>query len=118
MIKNHVHAFAWHQPLVPLPRNLFTHNISPRAGAHDSSVPAFNPYLANWSGTAHALLIFVICMVVVMLPKLLSLIDLARDRQRCQSFGGLGHATFGVVGETVFSTLTPQCSCSGTRASS
>src|SRR3984957_3608117 len=69
------------------------------------SVEAFTPYLANWSGTAHALLIFVICMVVIMLPKLLSLIDLARDRQRCQSFGGLGRATFGVLGETIFSTL-------------
>jgi membrane glycosyltransferase len=69
------------------------------------SVEAFTPYLANWSGTAHALLIFVICMVVIMLPKLLSLIDLARDRQRCQSFGGLGRAFLGVVGETIFSTL-------------
>jgi len=74
-------------------------------GLSNLSVQAFNPYLANWSGTAHALLIFVICMVVIMLPKLLSLIDLARDRQRCQSFGGLERATLGVVGETIFSTL-------------
>ena len=74
-------------------------------GLSNLSVEAFNPYLANWSGTAHALLIFVICMVVIMLPKLLSLIDLARDRQRCQSFGGIGRATLGVVGETIFSTL-------------
>ncbi|MGC9942315.1 MAG: glucans biosynthesis glucosyltransferase MdoH [Verrucomicrobiota bacterium] len=74
-------------------------------GLSDLSVQAFTPYLSNWSGTAHALLIFVICMVVIMLPKLLSLIDLARDRQRREQFGGLGRATVGVLGETVFSTL-------------
>jgi membrane glycosyltransferase len=74
-------------------------------GLSNLSVEAFNPYLANWSGTAHALLIFVICMVVIMLPKFLSLIDLARDQQRCQNFGGLGRATLGVIGETAFSTL-------------
>jgi membrane glycosyltransferase len=74
-------------------------------GLSDLSVRAFTPYLANWSGTAHALLIFVICMVVIMLPKVLSLIDLARDRQRREMFGGLGRATIGVLGETVFSTL-------------
>jgi membrane glycosyltransferase len=71
----------------------------------DLPVEAFTPFLANWSGTAHALLIFVICMVVIMLPKLLSLIDLARDGRRREMFGGLGRATVGVVGETIFSTL-------------
>ena len=65
---------------------------------------AFTPYL-NLSGTAHALLIFVICMVVIMLPKLLALIDLAYDWPRRRAFGGLARATAGVVGETVFSTL-------------
>ena len=74
-------------------------------GLTDLSVQAFTPYLANWSGTAHAFLIFVICMVVIMLPKLLSLIDLARDRQRRALFGGTGRAAIGVLGETVFSTL-------------
>jgi membrane glycosyltransferase len=71
----------------------------------DISVPSFNPYLKNWSGTEHAFLIFVICMVVIMLPKLLSLIDLARDWPRRKEFGGLLNACFGVVGETIFSTL-------------
>src|SRR5665213_840255 len=63
--------------------------------------------LGNWSGsgTAEAFLIFLICMVVIMLPKFLSLIDLARDWPRRAAFGGLAHATAGVVGETVFSTL-------------
>ncbi len=69
------------------------------------TVPAFNPYLSGMSGTAHALLIFIICMVVIMLPKFLALIDLANDWERRRAFGGLARAASGVVGETVFSTL-------------
>jgi membrane glycosyltransferase len=68
-------------------------------------VEAFNPYLAGWSGTAHAFLIFIICMIVIMLPKLLSLVDLARDWPRRKEFGGLLNATGGVMAETLFSTL-------------
>jgi membrane glycosyltransferase len=74
-------------------------------GLSDITVESFNPYLKNWSGTEHALLIFVICMIVILLPKVLSLIDLARDWPRRQEFGGLFKATAGVVGETIFSTL-------------
>ncbi|HEY4416883.1 MAG TPA: glucans biosynthesis glucosyltransferase MdoH [Verrucomicrobiae bacterium] len=74
-------------------------------GLSDLPVQAFNPYLADWTGTEHALLIFVICMIVLMLPKLLSLIDLALDWPRRQAFGGLRRATIGVIGETIFSTL-------------
>jgi membrane glycosyltransferase len=59
----------------------------------------------NWSGTAEAFLIFLICMVVIMLPKFLALIDLARDWPRRKQFGGLLNACGGVVGETLFSTL-------------
>ncbi len=44
-------------------------------------------------------------MVVIMLPKLLALIDLAYDWPRRRTFGGLARATVSVVGETVFSTL-------------
>jgi membrane glycosyltransferase len=62
-------------------------------------------YLTNLSGTAHALLIFVICMVVIMLPKALALIDLAFDGERRRAFGGLTRTTTGVILETVFSTL-------------
>ena len=63
--------------------------------------------LGNWSGsgTAEAFLIFLICMVVIMLPKALALIDLANDWPRRHAFGGLARATAGVVGETIFSTL-------------
>ena len=74
-------------------------------GLSDITVQSFNPYLQNWSGTAHAFLIFIICMVVIMLPKFLSLIDLARDWPRRAQFGGLLNATGGVLGETLFSTL-------------
>lgn len=74
-------------------------------GLSDIQVRAFNPYLAGLSPTEHAFLIFIICMVVIMLPKLLSLIDLAFDWPRRKEFGGLLNATGGVIGETIFSTL-------------
>ncbi|MGH7980717.1 MAG: glucans biosynthesis glucosyltransferase MdoH, partial [Limisphaerales bacterium] len=61
--------------------------------------------LINLSGTAHALLIFVIVMVVLMLPKFLALADLACDPPRRRAFGGLSRAAASVVAETLFSTL-------------
>jgi membrane glycosyltransferase len=70
-----------------------------------SDLPLVRAHFIHLSGRAHALLIFVICMVVIMLPKLLALIDLARNPERRNAFGGLGRATAGVVGETIFSTL-------------
>ena len=70
----------------------------------DITVNSFTRYL-QISGTAHAFLIFVICMTVLMLPKFLSLVDLALDSKRRRAFGGLSRATAGVVAETVFSTL-------------
>jgi membrane glycosyltransferase len=71
-------------------------------GLTDISVQS---WVAHWSGTAEAFLIFIICMAVLMLPKFLSLIDLALDWPRRKQFGGLLNAFGGVVGETVFSTL-------------
>ena len=62
-------------------------------------------YLTNLSGTAHALLVFIICMVILFLPKALALIDLAFDWNRRRAFGGLARTTVGVAIETVFSTL-------------
>jgi membrane glycosyltransferase len=67
-------------------------------------LPAFTPYL-HLNGTAHALLVFIICMVVILLPKLLALIDLAYDWPRRRAFGGLARTTAGVFCETIFSTL-------------
>ncbi len=61
--------------------------------------------LGDWSGTAEAFLVFLICMFVIMLPKFLSLIDLANDWPRRKLFGGLLNATGGVICETIFSTL-------------
>jgi membrane glycosyltransferase len=74
-------------------------------GLSDITVQSFNPYLKDWSGTEHAFLVFIICMVVIMLPKFLSLIDLANDLPRRRQFGGLLNATGGVICETAFSTL-------------
>ena len=74
-------------------------------GLSDITVQSFNPYLKDWSGTEHAFLVFIICMAVIMLPKFLSLIDLANDWPRRKQFGGLLNAAGGVVCETVFSTL-------------
>src|SRR5271154_5974312 len=73
-------------------------------GLSDIAVHAFTPYL-NLTGMAHAFLVFAICMIVIMLPKFLALIDLANDRERRRAFGGLGRATISVTGETIFSTL-------------
>ena len=61
--------------------------------------------VSNTRGTGHALLIFVICMVMLFLPKFLSLIDLAQDPPRRRAFGGMAHADDGRRGETAFSTL-------------
>ena len=74
-------------------------------GLSDITVQSFNPYLKDWSGTAHASLVFIVCMAVIMLPKFLSLIDLANDWPRRKQFGGLLNATGGVICETIFSTL-------------
>ncbi len=75
------------------------------SGLSDITVPAFTPYLHGISGTAHAFLVFLICMIVIMLPKVLALIDLAYDSKRRRAYGGLARTTTGVIWETVFSTL-------------
>jgi membrane glycosyltransferase len=73
-------------------------------GLSNLTVPGFNPFF-HLSATAHAFLIFVICMTLLMLPKVLALVDLALDRRRQRDFGGLANAAGGAVAETVFSTL-------------
>jgi membrane glycosyltransferase len=73
-------------------------------GLSNITVHGFTPYL-NLSGTAHAFLVFLICMGVLMLPKALSLIELAYDWDRRRAFGGLSRATTSALLETVFSTL-------------
>jgi membrane glycosyltransferase len=73
-------------------------------GLSDITVPAFTPYL-SLTGMQHAFLLFSLCMLVLMLPKMLALVELAFDHARRRSFGGLGRAVASTVGETVFSTL-------------
>jgi membrane glycosyltransferase len=68
------------------------------------TVRPLTPFL-KVSAKQHALLIFVLCMVMLFLPKVLALADLARDRERRRAFGGMLHATLGAVAETAFSTL-------------
>src|SRR6185295_6568136 len=66
------------------------------------TVQPFTPWLSGMSGTAHALLIFTICMSALFLPKILALLDLAMDRERSRGFGGIGRAVLSAVGETGF----------------
>jgi membrane glycosyltransferase len=68
------------------------------------TVTALNPFI-KLSGTAHAFLIFAICMCVLFVPKILALIDLAFDRERRRAFGGLQRATIGAILETIFSSF-------------
>jgi membrane glycosyltransferase len=76
-----------------------------QTGLSTITVGAFNPWLTNLSGTEHALLIFIICMSVLFLPKILALIDLGLDRPRQRAFGGMKNAVASAIAETVFSSL-------------
>jgi len=73
-------------------------------GLSDITVPSFSPFI-KLNGTEHAFLVFVICMVVLFLPKCLALIELSMDAPRRQAFGGLQRAALSALGETVFSAL-------------
>jgi membrane glycosyltransferase len=75
-----------------------------RSGLSDLTVSSNNP-LVKLTGTEHAFMIFCICMVVIFLPKVLSLIDLALDGPRRREFGGLRMAAASTAAETVFSSL-------------
>jgi membrane glycosyltransferase len=68
------------------------------------TVRPLTPFL-KVNATQHAFLIFVICLGMLFLPKILALVDLARDTQRRKAFGGIIHATVGAIAETAFSTL-------------
>jgi membrane glycosyltransferase len=68
------------------------------------TVRPMTPFL-KVNATQHAFLIFAICMVMLFLPKVLALVDLARDAPRRRAFGGIIHATCGAIAETAFSTL-------------
>ncbi len=74
------------------------------SGLSELTVPNFTPFI-KLSGPEHAFLIFIICMCVLFLPKILALIDLALDRPRCRTFGGFSKAVSSAVAETFFSSL-------------
>jgi membrane glycosyltransferase len=57
------------------------------------------------SGAQEAALIFLICMGVLLLPRLLALIDIALDPKRQRAFGGMASIMASTIGETIFSTL-------------
>jgi membrane glycosyltransferase len=67
-------------------------------------VAAFTPYL-HLSAAQHALLVFSFCMVTLLLPKFLSICDLACAESQRRAFGGLHRAAASGVVETLFSTL-------------
>jgi membrane glycosyltransferase len=73
-------------------------------GLSKITVHAFTPFLSV-NATEHAFLIFVICMGMLFLPKVLALVDLAFDKERRRAFGGLTNASVSAVAETAFSAL-------------
>jgi membrane glycosyltransferase len=74
------------------------------AGLSEIAVAAFTPYL-HLTAAHHALFVFGLSMLVILLPKFLSILDLYWDDARRTSFGGLGRATASAFVETAFSTL-------------
>ncbi len=75
-----------------------------QTGLTKITVRSSTPFL-HVTGTQQAFLIFVICMAVLFLPKVLALVDLAMDRERRRAFGGMTNATVSAVAETAFSSL-------------
>jgi len=75
------------------------------SGLSELPVHSFTPWLGGLTPTEHGFLIFIICMSVLFLPKVLAIVDLAKDSQRRKAFGGVLKVTASAVGETLFSTL-------------
>jgi len=53
----------------------------------------------------HAFLVFLLCMGVLLVPRVLAIIDAFFDPVRRRAFGGMAHILVGVLSETAFSTL-------------
>jgi membrane glycosyltransferase len=73
-------------------------------GLSEIIVRARTPFL-QLNGPEHAFLVFVICLGVLFLPKVLSLLDLVLHPSRRRAFGGLPRAVAGAIAETLFSAL-------------
>ena len=70
-----------------------------------SELPAVQSHWININSTAHAFLIFAICMGALFLPKVLAIVDLAMDPKRRRAFGGVLNVTGSAIAETFFSAL-------------
>jgi membrane glycosyltransferase len=75
-----------------------------QTGLSDITVQPWTPFL-SLSATAHALLIFGLSTLVLLVPKILALIDLALDRRRAMLFGGVARASISAFLELLYSTL-------------
>lgn len=59
----------------------------------------------NLTGSQHALVLFLLCMGILFLPRVLALIDIVFEPERRRAFGGMGKIVGSTVAETLFSTL-------------
>ncbi|EEF59720.1 glucans biosynthesis glucosyltransferase MdoH [Pedosphaera parvula] len=74
------------------------------SGLSSITVHSWTSYL-NLSGSSHAFLVFMICMGVIFLPKVLALLDIILDPQRQEAYGGVPRVAASIVVETIFSAL-------------
>jgi membrane glycosyltransferase len=75
-----------------------------QTGLSQVTAPPVTPFL-HMTGTQHALLAFALSTLVLLIPKFLTLVDLARDPKRAAAFGGVTRAALSVFLELLFSTL-------------
>lgn len=73
-------------------------------GLSDITVRSWTPFL-RLNATNHALLVFGLATLTLLLPKFLALIDLAHDRDRSRKFGGWPRACLSAFLELLYSTL-------------
>src|SRR5581483_11743666 len=65
----------------------------------------------SWMGSLelgpaeHAFLVFVLCMGVLLVPRVLAVVDAFFDKERRRAFGGMTHILVTTIVETAFSTL-------------
>jgi membrane glycosyltransferase len=91
----------WLLFLITFNAQLLSHH---QTGLSDITVRAWTPFL-KLSATQHALLIFGLSTLLLIIPKVLALLELALDEGRRRAFGGMGRASLSTLVEIVFSTL-------------
>lgn len=75
-----------------------------RTGLSDITAHSWAPFL-RLSGATHALMIFALATLVLLIPKILALIDLACEPKRARAFGGVPWAALSALLELLFSTI-------------